>query len=683
MAMNEPIRQPPRGRTRDYTIPVRLNQQITTTRTMAAGRGVLQRLVSIISAKQFIAHYLLVLLVIIIVLTKVEQIHCDSQLEDQEIAPPTSDPIRPPKLGATDKQSAAKYSSAISATPTSAATKASGSGRAIESNSSSSSSRKHRERLLAMLSENIERQHLKMAAASLVGHIHRQRPSKFDSGEDVEPAPSLSTTNDRAYTTLSAGEKMPPGETLMRDIMRMHEQPSTRQHTAAGGSLHYTDHHDLASRKKGPTTEMGIDQLDVLQPPFSSNKMVSRLVSYIVTPLVGRMVPKPSDALQILNVSLVRPSRPLFTGRSNPAGATQSPSPLVTPAVSTSRPFLALPNWVKSNRQSAHSTKPSTMFGYGFSPNWIMSSSSADQTKGDLVADSSSEQQQTIAILESTPVGGGKSSSRQNRKVNKEPTVVDKHETEASSKLQASGAHRGASLAEKWLKNRLAQNYLQDSFRGLLTLSQLPILPVGPVSTAPSVLEPRPAAQHQQRRRGSAASSAKPQQTANGDHHQTSVPSSATPNNDERKGYTDRRAKALEDLYRYAYILATSMVGRKRDPLKALSTKTRPRRPPVSFTQRSIGQLAADNRRQISNLIRTLQQALFASSSLASGGGGVGKLQAANPRGVMWDMATDPTLVVTLMHLIERASVALPLGKFYLIDLSEHMMTLAVLRPIY
>lgn len=35
----------------------------------------------------------------------------------------------------------------------------------------------------------------------------------------------------------------------------------------------------------------------------------------------------------------------------------------------------------------------------------------------------------------------------------------------------------------------------------------------------------------------------------------------------------------------------------------------------------------------------------------------------ARPRGVIWDMASDPSLAVTVLHLLERASVALPLGK--------------------
>lgn len=167
----------------------------------------------------------------------------------------------------------------------------------------------------------------------------------------------------------------------------------------------------------------------------------------------------------------------------------------------------------------------------------------------------------------------------------------------------------------------MAQSYLQDSFRGLLTLTQLPILQATPISTAPSILE-----------KGGQKSK---------DPKKTSTQTSQV-----------NRNRAIDELYRYAYILGTS-ARRKRDPLKALGTNSVKKsliKQKGVFSQRSRNQLIAPN----SNQNQLLNYAKGLKSMLTAGG--------AKPRGVMWEMATDPSMAVTVFHLLERASVALPLG---------------------
>jgi hypothetical protein len=183
----------------------------------------------------------------------------------------------------------------------------------------------------------------------------------------------------------------------------------------------------------------------------------------------------------------------------------------------------------------------------------------------------------------------------------------------------------------------LAQTYFKDSFRDLLTLSQLPILSGGPVSTAPSDLEPGG-------KKWLANKQAAEQMRGN-------------------------RTNAMEDLLRYLYILTNVGVRRKRDPLKALGSNTYSR-PSVMgslstsgsnlFNKRPLLSLLAD--KPVTSLIKLPPPKMFAGSKL-------GSLIIPNSdhirsRGVMWDMATDPTLAVTIFHMLERASVALPLGKF-------------------
>jgi len=199
--------------------------------------------------------------------------------------------------------------------------------------------------------------------------------------------------------------------------------------------------------------------------------------------------------------------------------------------------------------------------------------------------------------------------------------------------------------------NRIAHTLLKDSLRDWLTLSQLPILPGGPISTAPSELEPGGKQWLAQR---------------------ASV--------QQLKG---NRTQTLDDLMRYAYIFGSG-VRRKRDPLKVLGPSptnsltssggrlisTVSRRPGRSF----FGQRKSSNDNNINNndskidasasnnqlaiaqpYANTIAEAL---STLLM------KNRQAKPRGVMWEMATDPTLAVTVLSLMEKASVALPLGKF-------------------
>lgn len=175
-------------------------------------------------------------------------------------------------------------------------------------------------------------------------------------------------------------------------------------------------------------------------------------------------------------------------------------------------------------------------------------------------------------------------------------------------------------------------------------MSQLPILSANPISTAPSIHE-------------CVAGKCKTGQTL-GSGGPMDVTSSATSNLNRLQ---NKRRRAIDELYRYAYLVGSG-VRRKRDPLKALSSASSPSAL-ASFTSRRRSIFAhqkSNNQQQIAdsdaNSLANVALKLIRASGQSS--------KRARPRGVMWDMATDPTLAVTLFHLLERASLALPLGMF-------------------
>lgn len=120
-----------------------------------------------------------------------------------------------------------------------------------------------------------------------------------------------------------------------------------------------------------------------------------------------------------------------------------------------------------------------------------------------------------------------------------------------------------------------------------------------------------------------------------------------------------KRKLAAEEVMRFAYILTKRLSG-KNDPLKALaasgpSLNAVP--PNKTFSQRSKNPLNSPNR-QFLYYLRQLRHLLMGGPRLRL----PNKKNQIRPRGVMWDMATDPSLAVTVFHLLESASVALPLG---------------------
>lgn len=521
----------------------------------------------------------------------------------------------------------------------------------------SSNSVNYKENLLSYLTDDIERQHFKNHLKPVRAFV-RQRPSKFDSGEDSSEEASDAKSGfsinrsrgivNRNITANNRHSNINKVDEGLRQIMMMHEHalpPMTsgqkQQQQESGLSKTSNSVTNLALKLK----ELSRSPARVASSLINPNKMMSNVLSYI-SPLVNAKFTNSTSTGSILNFNP-------FAGRSNnqveysPAAknllsfALSSDYPSTSSKSSSSvtnlpqTSFLSKPSIEKANERYFSPTQAtislnnladtvlkSALIKPNISPKDLLTSESLDSfshsansvsssipTPGNSIDDSPSKQQP----------GGHSSNKFLNSRNLLKPLV---------------SSHSGSS----WLKdnaNKVAQSYIQDSFRGLLTLSQLPILQAGPISTAPSVLE-----------KGSKLKDSNKQPGG-------SSLSSAFNSSSER-------SRAIDELYRYAYILGTG-VRRKRDPLTALESSSSASKLAHSaltnrkgvFSQRSRNQFKVSSVRPASNK-QLLDYAKSLRSILSTG---------AKPRGVMWDMATDPSLAVTVFHLLERASVALPLGE--------------------
>lgn len=493
----------------------------------------------------------------------------------------------------------------------------------------------HKEHLLSYLSDNIERQHFMMKPSRAFAH---QRPSKFDSGDDLNEQPSLisgqssGSFGQKSLNPSAASNKVDQG---MRHIMQMHEQVHHHQPASLISSSAQSD--PISSLTSGNSLvnkwrDISRAPARVASTLINPTKMVTQVLSYI-SPLIGTSKLIDSSSLTQKLASLNATSSGVggakivprlrlnpFTGRSvnNQASisnlfgfernkATQDS--FVTQSPQTD--YLAKPDLNKSpsNASGRQFTTPSTSLFEA-----LMGDSNL--ANKDLQADSSSP----LTVF--TEKGGSKADQGE----------YNESDQEAKSILKPDSASR------VWLKNsanQLAQSYLQNSFRGLLTLSQLPILPTGSISSAPSELE---------KNRLAFITKLKSTNNNNGKH--------PTIGQNQSSISQTQRKRAIDELYRYAYILSTG-VGRKRDPLVALGSAPPPRsfmfnQKQGAFSQRSKGLLSSiQNQKHLLDYAKALTP---------------NALNKAKPRGVMWDMATDPSLAVTVFHLLERASVALPLG---------------------
>lgn len=494
----------------------------------------------------------------------------------------------------------------------------------------------HKEHLLSYLSDNIERQHFKMKPLRAFDH---QRPSKFDSGDDLSESllssQSSGTFGQKSLNPSAAADKVDQG---MRHIMQMHEQVHHQQPTNSISSSSQSESVATGSSFVNKWRDISRAPARVASTLINPSKMVTQVLSYI-SPLIGasKLIDPSSLGQKLISQNSTAASGSTivsrlrlnpFTGRSinNQASigdlfgfernkATQSS--FVTQAPQTA--YLARPDLFKSPSATGRQfTTPSTSLY-----ETLMGETSSPGK--DLQADPSSS---LATFLES-----------ENSKLGENDDI------EAGQ--QAKAFFGPDSAGRVWLKNsanQLAQSYLQNSFRGLLTLSQLPILPTGSVSSAPSELE---------KNRLSFISKLKSTQTNSGKH----PVGLAQQNQSQSLASQSQRRRAIDELYRYAYILSTG-IGRKKDPLIALGSAPPPKtsmfnQKQGAFSQRSKGLLTSiQNQKQLLDYAKALRSALSPSA-----------LNKAKPRGVMWDMATDPSLAVTVFHLLERASVALPLGE--------------------
>lgn len=514
-------------------------------------------------------------------------------------------------------------------------------------NHNKASAANHKEHLLSYLSDNIERQHFKMKPPRAFVH---QRPSKFDSGDDLNEifmSQPINSYNHRGSNPKSAADKVDQG---MRHIMRMHEQVGHQHPTNTASSSTASDSSSSSSSSSAATSGSNFVNKwrDISRAParvasnlINPGKMMTQVLSYI-SPLIGAS--KLIDSPTLLNQKTTGQNLTGLAGstlvsrlRLNPfTGRSINDQPSIDSIFGFERNKVAQGSSVTQTPQTAYLVKPD-LFKYSSGANSLQfttpsaslfealmgepSSSSSDK---DLEADSSSSSASLIEGNDLKTKGDNDNEAKQ----------------QAKSILGPNGAGRN------WLKNsanQFAQNYLQNSFRGLLTLSQLPISPTGSASSAPS---------EQEKNRVSLITKLK-----NAQMNHKHPAGQHKPNQNQSSTAESQRRRALDELYRYAYILSLG-IGRKRDPLMALASKPPPRssifkQKQGAFSQRSKGILSSiQNQKQMLDYTKALKSLLTPNA-----------LNKAKPRGVMWDMATDPSLVVTVFHLLERASVALPLGR--------------------
>lgn len=534
--------------------------------------------------------------------------------------------------------------------------------------STNSNSVNHKENLLSYLTDNIERQHFKNPLKPVRAFVH-QRPSKFDSGDDLseeasDTSPSFSINRFRAFSnrnssTSNRHSNIDKADEGLRQIMMMHEHalpPMTN------GQKQQQQQESGSSKTSNPVANLAVRLREFSRGParvasslINPNKMMSNVLSYI-SPLVSAKFTNTTSNGPKLNFNP-------FVGRSNNQVLYSSAAKnLMSSALSSDYPSSPASSSSQSKHSSSVTTLPQTSFlakptdnvdkanGRQYNPTQATISLN---NLGDTVLKSAlikpnispkdllmSESLDSYShSTNSISTASGKSINESSRKQHSESDHSSNDSNSRNLLRPLISSHSGSS----WLRdnaNKVAQSYIQDSFRGLLTLSQLPILQAGPISTAPSVLEKGSKLKDSNKQPGSSGSS-----------------TAATSNG------VIERTRAIDELYRYAYILGTG-VRRKRDPLTALGSSSSASKLAHSaltsrkgvFSQRSRNQFTANSptsTTQVSNK-QLIDYAKSLRSILSTG---------AKPRGVMWDMATDPSLAVTVFHLLERASVALPLGR--------------------
>lgn len=431
----------------------------------------------------------------------------------------------------------------------------------------------------------------------------------------------------------------------------------------------------------------------------------TRFVSNIVTDFLAPLVPSRVKLSQLadpttielisklshINTNTKQQDQPLSSesleSSAAPSSSTINQSKMVIPFIGRSKSFKfelnplkslaanlasssvplarSLQNRIAKSANSSNLTNKST-FGFGVSGS------------GNQLLDPIESSESSASGLLATPLatsGGGNGNENYNNLVSNESgggsVAVDVDGDSGTRQLQT---------ASKWLKGSIGP-LMQGSLRDILALTQLPIAPSAggpykptsvqhpqnggrPLSTAPSILE-------------------------SNSRHKLSA-------NEIAKG-----SRILEELLRFAYII-TSGVRTKRDPLIALGDSsthsgTLDHHKPLidgqlttysssSFSQRSnnnhqlvpikgaggsslssFGSSAVDNSQKLLGYAQKVKSLLnydhfTSSSNLLAALTGPAK---AKPRGIMWEMATDPSLAVTVFHLLERASVAVPLGKYH------------------
>lgn len=451
---------------------------------------------------------------------------------------------------------------------------------------------------------DIERQHFKLPSNL---QFLNQRPSKFDSGDDIRELQlnDLEKQNyfikNRELSTTGAADDR------MRHILSMHDAPSI----AAAQS---------AKINAEPT----------------KNKMLSHLIEY-VSSINVKSAAKALDRLQSTNSTIAR--------------ELIAKNPFVARSIKNSkqpRPALKLANQLMENfnyRKSVTSS-PETSFlvkpgDYLVSkltgraatkPTPIIQQIVEDDNKSASYFDDLMTEQASISSAVNTPLQSNLPQANANTQQQAKSQVAKDSSTITTKASQWLFSDSDGLSIKK--PNKMANKYLHDSFRGLLTLTQLPILG-GQISTAPSVFERQSylkMKQHQDR---------------NSNSTNLSILSES------------QRRKAIDELYRYAYILGTSVRRKKKDPLTALASTT----PINKITSSTSHHHQNQKSKQLSDYARDIKS-LLSSKNLKFD---LQSSKKAKPRGVMWEMATDPSLAVTVFHLLERASVALPLGNFLFI----------------
>lgn len=630
-----------RVKQRDYTIPDRLNQPhplpVQWRNKIASSKQesndntqrMIQQPISSSKSKWIVGATLLVVATTIVTLNATV-CHCDTQLpannnHHQSSYSPPSTKSRPTTSTSTTKSRA----------------------------------NSQKESLLAMLSETIERQHkfnLNPARALI-----QERPSKHDSGED-DSAARLNFASASQFIQKSSKPRkssaVAKADESMQQIVRMHELHA--QPAASGVNKVAVE--QAASKKWRDMSHRPVREMAALL--IKPNNVVTQAISYI-SPLVGSKLVADSsvvgaDGQQGEKTKLL--GLHPFAGRSNtnqPTTSSSSPSKGFWPLRKSFllRPFATVSPQTSSlsrpsNNKAELSTSPTTLFESGnFNSKPAASHKQSSDPIADLLADSSeiSSILDPVARLLSIPPAKSHPTSAPPLRPLPPPksldlstrkstlaavSVADVIKSEDNPKSQVTDQVSSQSVKKKKNSaNNKAQSYLKNSFRDLLTLSQLPILSgSNPISTAPSVLEKK--SHTKPRGAKKAGGSVVGQQDS-----------------------TDPRKRIFEELYRYIYMLGTG-VRNKRDPLEALGSSPSPNSIALTnhnqkgvFSQRSINQLIAANHNQMLNYARKFRSILT-----------TGPMSKAKPRGVMWDMATDPSLAVTVFHLLERASVALPLG---------------------